>query len=1016
MKKFIDYFVDNTGIVNLLTILIIVTGGFSVYMLNKETFPNVDFNYVVIRHAYPGAAAEDVSKLVALDVEKALKSVDGIDELNTISGENGLITSVRIDPDENVNDILPDIKDAIDSITGLPDDVEDAVITKISNKNRGLMNVGVWGKSEMDLRPIVKRLQRKLEFDNNISSVELSGYRDERYEVKVSPKLLEEFDISLIEIVSAIKDRQTNVSAGSTKNIEEEKLIRTVNELKTLDDVKNIILRSSDAGDIIRVSDVATVEYSLKDWTIKSRAQRNDAFFLDIKAKSKADVLRTAKAVKKIFKEAKEEYKIEYKIYDDLSYYVSKRLGILTQNGIQGIILVTICLYLFMNLKVSVITALGAPFAFLVAFSFMDSLGITINLISMFGLILVLGMLVDDSIIVSEQYYQNLEDGLPPKDAAKKAAMQTIGPVTATVLTTMVAFGSLFFMEGRMGKFLWPVPAVVIISLAASWLECFIILPGHLADWAPKFKKPTKDPWYKKWMARYESILRKLLKRSWTTIFFFIAVFVVSAYMAVNMRFELFPSKDVVVTAINIKGAVGISLEKTEKELIKIENIIKQKVKEEELTGVRSISGFQFFLGGRSKRGSHYGSVFVELVMSDLRDRSTDEILSGITDELKKKVSEFEFSINKFTGGPPKGEAIKVVLLSEEIEDLKKVAKEAKKKILEMDEVSSLELDYEDGKEQIVVRINANEARRLGVSNEAIALEIRNAYEGVTATTIKKSDDDIDVIVRLDEVSRSNEDVLKNLRITNNAGLRVKLSAIATFDKAPGAYIIRRKDRQIAFALIGDVDLTKSTSRKVNKKITPIVTEIVKKYPSVTYRLDGENKDTNQALTSALKAFIVSMLIIFMMLYVQFSSGAQPVIIMTAIPFSLIGVVLSFWIMDLSIGFMALMGILGLVGVVVNDSIVLVTFINRALKEQMSFDSIIKATVSRFRPVILTTVTTVVGLLPVAHMPGGDPFLKPMATSFAYGLLFSSLITLVFVPACYKVYLDFVNRKNANRI
>lgn len=1011
MKKIIDYFVDNSAIVNLLTVLIIILGGYSVMTLNKETFPNVEFNFVVVSYPYPGAATEDVEKLLAIDVEKSLKVVDGIEELNTISGENGLIVSLKVDPDYNVDDVLADTQTALDSIAGLPKEVEDPIISKRNTKNRGIMNIAIWGADEAQLRAKVKRLQRKLELNKDLSSVELSGYRDEAFSVKANPELLDIYDISLLEVVAAIKDRQTNMSAGSTKNKSSEKLIRTLNELETKRDIENIIIRSNDIGKSILVKDVAQVELSFKDWTRREKAENQEAIFLDIKAKSSSDVLATAKTVKGTIKAFTEKEKLSYKIYDDFSFYVKRRLGVLTQNGIQGIFLVILSLYLFMNLRVSIITALGAPFAFLVAFSMMGSLGVTINLMSMFGLIMVLGMLVDDSIIVAEQYYQYLEEGMPPKKAAKKAAIDTLAPVTGTVLTTMVAFGSLFYIDGIMGKFLWSVPAVVIIALAASWIECFIILPGHLADFAPKLKQTNKEPWYKKWIVKYEKSLETFLKYSKTTIAIFVGLFVLSLLVLKGMRKEMFPSDDVNLTSINIKSRVGTSLERTNLEIKKIENIILKNVKSEEVKGIRSSAGFQFFQGGRSKSGSHYGSVYLELVMNDQRDRSTDEILSGITDDLKEQIKEFEFSINKFTGGPPKGSAINVLFLGNSLKDLKTVTNLAKEEIIKIDGVSSLELDFEDGKKQVIVRINSKEARRLGVDNSTIAMEIRNAYEGIVATTIKKDDEDVDVLITLDDKSRENSDVLSNLRVTNKMGLRIKLSAIASFDEVPGIYIIRRKDRQKAFALIGDVDLTKSTSLEINKKIDELLPQIMKDFPDITYKLEGENKETLDSFRSFGVALVACVFIIFIILVVQFSSIAQPFIVMTAIPFSLIGVVASFWLMDMSIGFMALMGILGLVGVVINDSIVLVTFINRAVVNDSSLMSIIKATGSRFRPVILTTVTTVVGLLPVAHMPGGDPFLKPMATSFAYGLLFSSLITLVFVPCCYKVYVDLINRK-----
>jgi multidrug efflux pump subunit AcrB len=1000
VKRIIDYFVDHSVVVNLLTLLIVVMGTMSIYSLNKETFPNVDFNYIVIRNAFPGTAPEDVEKLLTLDVERILKEVDGIEELNAMSSEGGAIISIKVDPDYDTDDVLQEVKDAMDRLTDMPEDVEEPIITKITNKNRGLMNVALFGANEWELREKAKKMRDLLELDRRISKVTLTGYRDEQMDVQVKKEMLEKYDMSLSEIVSAIKDRQINVSAGNIKNPKREKLIRTLVENETVEAINNVVIRSNDMGDAILVKDVATVSRVLKDKTREDRANREMAIFLDVFAKSSADVLESAKFIK------------------SFSYYVKRRLGVLTQNGIQGIFLVTICLIFFMNFRVSIITALGAPFAFLVAFSLMDSFGVTINLISMFGLIMVLGMLVDDSIIVAEQYYQNVEKGMNPREASKQAAWETLGPVTATVLTTMVAFGSLFYMEGIMGKFLWSVPAVVIIALAASWVECFIILPGHLADFASKIKPSelNRDRWYLPWLKFYKKSLEWSLKHAKLTVVFFVVAFIASVLTIFTMRFELFPSDDATILTINLKGKVGIPFDRTNQELLKVEEQVFSTLKEGEFVGVKTMTGFQAFKGGRSKTGDHYGSMQVELTMQDLRERSTSEIVSALSDSVKTVVPvDFQYSVDLMKHGPPQGKPVNIELFGDDLSKLWEVANKVKQKMLSTDGIIAAEIDYEIGKRQIIVDINEEEARRLGVNNRQIALELRRAFEGEAATTIKKSDEDVDVLVRLEEKARQSEDILKGLSVTNSQGRRIQLARLASFREVDGAFIIRRFNRKRTMEIAGDINLEKTTSLEMNKVMKSYLDELLKNYPSVSYELTGENKDTKESLESFKKALVASMFIIFIMLVVQFSSMAQPLIIMSAIPFGLIGVVASFKVFGMPIGFMALMGMLGLVGVVINDSIVLVTFINRKLTQDgYTFEGLIEATISRFRPVILTTFTTVAGLLPVAHAPGGDPFLKPMATSFAYGLLFSSAITLIFVPACYKNYMDFVNRKNKN--
>jgi multidrug efflux pump subunit AcrB len=1014
MKKIIDYFVDNSVIVNLLTILIIVMGVFSVFSLNKETFPNVDFNFITVRTIYKGAAAEDVEKLITIEVERELKEVNGVEELNGLSAEGASIVSIKVDPDYDVDDILIEVRNAVGDISQkIPSDAESPIISKATNSDRELIHFAIYGKDEWKLREDAKYIRDVLERNSAVSSIVMDGYRDEIFDIQAKTQMLEKYDVTLTQVMNAIKDRQTNITAGSIKSSTREKLVRTLVENQTVKNLEEVVIASNDIGNAVKVKDVATVSRVLEDKVREERANGEVSIFLGVKAKSSADVIKTADFLKAKMLELSQTRNFQYKEFSDMSYYVKRRLGVLSQNGVQGIILVLICLIFFMNWRVSVITAMGAPFAFLVAFALMDSFGITINLISMFGLILVLGMLVDDSIIVAEQYYQYLEQGMDPKDAAKKAAMDTLAPVSSTVITTMIAFGALFYMDGIMGKFLWPVPAVVIICLFASWIECFIILPGHLADWASKVKKAEKTRWYKKYQDLYQSSLEFALKYAKSTIAIFVALFVLSLVVAKQMRFELFPADDVTYAYLNLKGPVGSPFKNTNDLLLKIEKIVAEEIKKDEMVGYRTITGFQWSKHGNPRIGDHYGSLFIELTMQDFRDRSTDLILREVSERVKKISGDYIFSLEKIKGGPPSGKPVNVEISADSMDDLIAASERIKKELESKDEMISSEIDYEKGKRQVIVKIDESEARRLGVSNLQIAMELRNAFEGIVATTIKRSDDDVDVLVRLNKQERSVESTLSKIKVQNNQGLRIPLIRMATFVEQDGAFIIRRFERRRTFSISGEVDRLKSTSKEMNKHMKTFVTDVVKDYKGMTFLLTGENKDTDDSLASFKKALIASTFLIFIILVVQFSSLTQPLIIMSAIPFGFIGVIAAFKVFGMSIGFMALMGVLGLVGVVINDSIVLVTFINRYLRDHgFSSSSLVKASVSRFRPVILTTFTTVVGLLPIAHMPGGDPFLKPMATSFAYGLLFSTTITLVFVPTCYYLYMKVLERFN----
>ena len=750
MKKIIDYFIDNTILVNLITILIIVLGIVSIVSLNKETFPNVDFNFISIRTIYKGAAAEDVEKLVSVEVERELKEVKGIEELNTMSAEGVSIVSIKVDPDFDSDKVTEDVRNALSDIAQkIPSDAESPIVSKATNSDRDLVQFAIYGKTERELRVDVKYIRDELERINQISEVSLTGYRDEQFDIQVRIDALEKYDLTLTQVLNAISDRQVNITAGNIKLPTGDKLVRTLKENETVKSLEEIVIRSNDIGNAIKVSDVANVARILSDKVREERANGHFAIYVGVKSKSNADVITTANLVKDELKRMSEERNFQYKDFNDLSFYVERRLSVLTQNGIQGIILVLICLVMFMNFRVSLITALGAPFAFLVAFSLMDSFDITINLISMFGLILVLGMLVDDSIIVAEQYYQNLEKGMKPKEASKKAAWDTLAPVTSTVLTTMVAFGALFYMDGILGKFLWPVPAVVIICLAASWLECFIILPGHLADFAPSSKNIEKTRWYKPVQDFYEKCLTYCLGRSKTTVFAFIFLFILSVVSVKFMRFELFPADDVTYAYLNIKGPVGSPFEKTSSILHDMEKIIESEIKEDEIKGYRTITGYQWSNGGTPRVGSHYGSIFIELTMQDLRERKTDLILKLVSEKAKALTQGYTFSLEKIKNGPPSGKPVNIEISGDDLGELIKLSEIIKTELDSYPEIISSEIDFEKGKRQIIVDINETEARRLGVTNLQIAMELRNAFEGIVATTIKKSDEDVDILVRI---------------------------------------------------------------------------------------------------------------------------------------------------------------------------------------------------------------------------------------------------------------------------
>lgn len=1037
MKKIIEFFIDKSLVVNLLTVIIIVVGVVSAFTLQKDIFPSVDFDVVLIRTSYPGSSSEDVEKLVTLSVERSLKEVDGLKEINALSSEGTSIVYVTVEPDADLREVEDDIKSALDSIDDFPEEVKEPVVTSLNNTNRrGVIKVAVKGAPYDRLREVSKKLRDELELYKKISLVEIEGYREDEIVALLDPNKLAENEVTVTEVHNAIAKSNTNLSAGKIEAAEGDVYVRTLNEFEGPKDVAKVVIRSNSEGKQVTVGDVANVVQRPVENSIIGRSNGEEALFLDVRIKGSSDILDSADHIKKTVNEFfknKEYSDVKYDFLDDASYYVKRRLNVLRDNGIMGIVLVFGCLLLFLNFSTSVVTSMGAPLAFMISFAGMSMMGLSMNLISMFGLILVLGMLVDDSIIVSEHFYQKLEDGMEPKEAARTAAIETIKPVTATIVTTMIAFGSLFFMGGIMGKFLWPVPATVIICLAASLFECFIILPSHLADFV-RLKKTTateqSSRWYASLLKFYGKTLKIAVRFPFTTVIGFGVFFIVTIFVASRMNFELFPGDDVRTVFLQVKGRVGVAQEVTSAEMLKVEKMLVSKFPKTELKQIQARVGMLVGEHG-NKIGNQYGSIVLYLTDPAERERSTDEIINIATEEGKKIISpEYSLLVKKQQGGPPRGKPVDINIRSSSIKDLKVASKEIEAELKKVEGITSTEIDFEEGNDQIIFKVDESEATRLGLSVSAIAIELRRALAGDMITEIKDSDEDIEVKARFDENWIKDETPLLGMTILNSQGRRIALNKVVKVEREPGAFVIRRLDGKRIFSVSASIDKAVTNPRKVAKDFSEKVKAVTAKYNGMTFEFGGENEDTKESMGGLLKSFLISMACIFLVLVLMFNTLEQPIAVMSAIPLGMIGVVWSFKLFGMSLGFMAMMGVVGLIGVVINDSIVLVNFINvRREREDNLYKAVFTACLSRLRPVLLTTITTVVGLLPVAHpsvnaiipfsdASGGDPFLKPMAMSFAWGLAFATAVTLIFIPSQYIAFEKMKNffRRKPNKI
>jgi len=638
----------------------------------------------------------------------------------------------------------------------------------------------------------------------------------------------------------------------------------------------------------------------------------------------------------------------------------------------------------------------------------------------MFGLIIVLGMLVDDGIIVAENVYRYMEQGMRPREAAVKGAEEVMRAVTTAVFTTIAAFSPLLFMTGIIGKFIRDIPTVLIVALLASLGEALIILPSHLADFV-KIKydaagKPvniSKDiPWFKKLVRFYTKMVSSAIKRKYKVVAGFTLALILCAFFAFGViKFILFPSAGINYFFIRGEAAIGTPLQKTNELILPIEEIVAELPSQEMDSFVTSVGSIQEdrhdpFAG----QASHLVQTTVYLTPEQDRKRSVEKIIEEVRKKIKDAHGFAELRFDKPETGPPVGKAVEARIRGEDFETLDVIAKEYMDYLNTVEGTIDVTWDHKPGKEEIRIKVDNDKATLAGLSVAQIAKTVRAVFEGNIATKIKpvKAEEETDVTIMFPEKASKDMTVFKNILVRNSYGNLIPLEKVASIEKVPGTTTIHHLDGKRVVTASANVDTDKITSLKANKMLEKKFKDISERYMGYSVKYGGEQEETVDSLMSLLKAFFYAFLIIYLILSSAFKSIVQPLIIMLAIPFGLIGVVFAFLTHGMPLSFMAILGIVGLNGIVVNDSIVLVDFINKLRREGMSRpESIIKAGQMRIRPVVLTTITTVGGLSTVAYGIGGkDPFLVPMALSICWGLIFATALTLVVIPCIYSIVDD----------
>ncbi len=1007
MKSFFRFFAERHKLATLLTVMVILLGISTLMGIKRDIYPDVDFGMMHIQTLYPNASPEDVELNVTNKLEEELKTVTGIDNFVSYSMENVSVIIATLDINRDDQDkIKTEVREAVSRVTDFPDEVtESPLVTEISSSDMEIIEVGLTGDVSYDvLRDHARLFEKKLKEIPGVSHLKKYGFRAREIQVEVSPDKLTNYQIPMRDIIQAIQLRNIHGTAGTFESYTSEKDIVTLAQFTNPAEVGEVIVRSSFDGPIVKVNDLAVVKDDFEDEHLLSRMNGKPAISFLVFLKKKSDVIRTAEAVKELIaKENANNNDVEVIYTNDTSVVVLNSFNVVLTNGLMGLILVVLLLPIFLNIRTAFWVAMGIPVAMLGAIYLLPMFGAYLDTITLTGLVLVIGIIVDDAIIVAENIYAHRERGASPIDAAVNGISEVFAPVVTTVLTTFLVFAPMFFMPGIFGKFVFVIPLAISLALFISLGEASIALPAHLARGFKNSKKSSMRTWFNPIRELFRNNLIRLLKLRYAIVILAGVTLVVSLWYAANyIKFILFPSESAQQFYIVVEMPTGTPLATTSAKIKEIEDIISQLPKEE-LASFNTRIGVDVILNAESES---YGAMAVILTPYTERSRTADQIVEDIRSKTDKLTgfNKINYSIN--TGGPPVGKPINIRIIGSDDKLRTGLADSVEAFLGKIEGVKDITRDDKGGKEQVVIDIDYDKLSRLGLTVADIAQNVRIAYDGQVVTSVRYGEEDVDFRIMMSAEARQRQQYLKNLQIPNNRGRLISLREVAQLKSSPGHSDYRHYNGERTITIEADLNQDIIVPGEVTEAVFANF-DIDRDWPGMQLGLGGEVVETAESMAGLYRTMIIAVIAIYFLLVLLFNSFTQPFLVMIAIPFGIIGVIIAFGFHGEPFSFVAIMGIIGLSGVAVNDSLVLVNHLNR-LRKSGEYDNmkqlVSDGTADRLRPIIMTTMTTVAALLPLAYGLGGTAlFMSPMALALGWGLIFATPLTLVLLPCLYVI-------------
>ena len=1040
--------VNNPVLANMLMIIIIAFGTYAWINLPRELTPEIALQTATVTTLYPGASPEEVEKLVSAPIEDAIEeNVNKINLMLSNSSEGRSVITIDFEEmnDRDFDKELENLRTAVEQVNELPEEIlEDPQVLELDvSSGFPMLTIVVGGDiSESQMRDIAENIKDEILDIKNIASVRIAGLREREIWVEVNPDRLKAYQLPIAAVITALGTSNLNLPAGTMELGNTEFMVRTMGEFANPDIIGETIIAVQPTGTPLRLRDVATVSDTYEKARTLSRTNGKPSISLSVQKKSEGNTIALVAELRELVQKRKTDLPegAELTAVNDYSVILKERLGILETNAIFGLILVVLMLLLFIGWRNALFAALGIPVAFMATFWFMSIAGYSLSGVSLFGLILVVGIVVDDAIVVIENIYRHIEAGEPPKVAAIRGAQEVGWPVVAASLTTICAFGPLMFMSGTAGQFMRIVPIMAILVLIASLFEVFVILPAHVAEWgkprAPRTGRSRLDnlrtrsrktfslivliTGFFSWFITFFDFIRsryvKILKRTirWRYAFVGSVLFIgliacVGAFVVLDK--ELFPGEDFPQFYVKAEMPPSYGIQETTAVMAQIEAAAKT-LPSSEVAAIVSNIGLHTPTSGLAEGvtyGSNFGEVIIELTPKQQRTRGVDEIIASMRKEtatISGMVEEPNYITQE--GGPPQGQDVEVKVKGPRFEQLTDIANVLKGTLNQIDGVYDIRDDFRIGKSELRIYLKPEKAHQYGLTTFQIAQTVRTAIEGAKATTYREADEAIDVVVKYKEDTLKNIEELNNLLIATPTGTIVPLKDVADINEEKGYADIRRFDGERAITVYASVDRQKTTPFEVNQALMSAFTNVETLYPGYQLDFRGVFDEIIESFSELWKLFIVGLLLIYVVLGAQFKSFLQPIIIMFAVPFGMIGAMFGLLLSNATLSMVAMFGIVALSGIVVNDSIVLIDFINKYRERGYNkWYAILKGGSIRLRPIILTSLTTIFGLIPMAIGLGGkSPIWMPMAYTIIFGLAFATTMTLFVMPALYAITTD----------